>query len=80
MHRTIHGLLYFPPNIINIIPSGTSSHYARSYSLHQPFARTDSYLHSFLPNTVLHWNSLPEYVVTSPSLSSFKHDLSLFTL
>ena len=46
MYRTIHGLLYFPPNIINIVPSGTSSHYARSYSLHQPFTRTDSYLHS----------------------------------
>ena len=77
MYRTIHG--YFPPNNINIVPSGTSSHYTtlcRSYSLHQPFARTDS---SFLPNTVLHWNSLPEYVVTSPSLSSFKHDLSLST-
>ncbi len=59
MYRIIHVLLYFPPNNI-IVPSSTSSHYIRSYSLYQPFARTDSYLHSFLPNTVSQWNTFPE--------------------
>ncbi len=68
MYRIIHRLLYFHPNII--VPSSTSSHYTRSYSLYQPFARTDSYLHSFLPNTVSQWNTLPEYIVASPSLPS----------
>ncbi len=78
LYRIIHGLLYFPPNVF--VPSSTSSHYTRPYSLYQPFARTDSYLHSFLPNTVPQWNTLPEYVVASPSLSSFKRNLSPFTL
>ena len=79
MYRIIHGLMYFPTNII--VPSSTSSHYTRSYSLYQPFARTDSYLHSFLPNTLSQWNILPDqYVVDSPSLCSFKHNLSIFFL
>ena len=78
MYRIIYGLMYFPPNIV--VPSSTPSHYPRSYSLHQPFARTDSYLYSFLPNTVSYWNTLPEYVVASPSLSSFKRNLSPFIL
>ncbi len=95
MYRIIHGLLYFPPNII--VPSSTSSHYTsslvprlskrmkawgrgyytRSYSLYQPI---DSYLYSFLPNTVSQWNTLPEYVVASPSLPSviFLLDFSLY--
>ena len=30
MYRIIHGLMYFPPNII--VPSSTPSHYTRSYS------------------------------------------------
>ena len=77
MYRIIHGLMNFPTNII--VPSSMSSHYTRSYSLYQPFARTDSYLHS-LPNTVSQWNILPEYVVDSPSLCSFKHNLSTFFL
>ena len=77
MYRIIHGLMYFPPNIV--VPSGTPPHYTRSYSLHQPFARTDSYLYSFLPNTVSYWNTLPEYVVASSS-SSFKRNLSPFIL
>ena len=40
MYRIIHRLMYFPPNIV--VPSCTPSHYTRSYSLHQPFAHTDS--------------------------------------
>ena len=39
MYRIIHGLMYFPPNII--VPSSTPSHYTRSYS--------------FAPTICMHW-------------------------
>ena len=65
--------------LLILLISSLAAHHLTTLGLIQPFARTDSYLHS--SNTVLHWNSLTEYMLlTSPSLSSFKHDLSLFTL
>ncbi len=39
-------------------------------------------IHTWTPSylTLSQWNTLPEYVVASPSLSSFKRNLSPFTL
>ena len=34
--------------------------------------RTDVYKYSFVPRTILDWNSLPDTVVNSPSLRMFK--------
>ena len=44
-------------------------------------AHTNSFLHSFIPSTILLWNSLPTIVTNSSTLSVFKtrlHALSLF--
>ena len=35
--------------------------------LTQPFARTNSYFHSFVPDSVRQWNSLPEHVFNNSS-------------
>ena len=41
----------------------------------QPYAHSNLYFHSFYPSTLSLWNSLPQFIVTSPSLLSFKHNL-----
>ena len=52
----------------------------------QPFARTNSYLYSFVPNTVSHWNSLPQELVNASSFNqscmnmSFSHTVSVLVL
>ena len=41
-----------------------------------PFARTDTYLNSFLPSTIKLWNSLPDSLVELDDINQFKEDLS----
>ena len=43
----------------------TKSHINRSLQLTQPFVRTNSYYYSFVPNSIFHWNLLPEYKISS---------------
>ena len=38
----------------------------------QPYASSNSFLYSFFACTISHWNSLPQSIVSSPSLFSFK--------
>ena len=63
VYKIVHGLLYFPPDVV--VPSSALSHNPRSHLLYQPFAHTNSYLHSFIPNSISNWNMLPDYVVSS---------------
>ena len=46
-------------------------------SLIQPFACTNSYLYSFVPNSTSHWNSLSQDVLNAPSFNLFKVKWSL---
>ena len=47
------------------------------YSVHQPYAKVNQYLHSFFPSTGKLWNSLPESVFPSfYDLNSFKRGVS----
>ena len=40
-----------------------------------PFARTDTYKHSFFPKTSKVWNSLDGNIVKAPSIESFRRAL-----
>ena len=42
-----------------------------------PFARTDTYLNSFLPSTIKLQNSLPDSLIELDDINQFKEDLSL---
>ena len=55
--KVIHGMCYFPPHVI--FTRSTRTNFSRSFMLTQPFARTNSYFHSFVPDSVRQWNSLP---------------------
>ena len=58
-------MCYFPPHVI--FTRSTRTNFSRSFMLTQPFARTNSYFHSFVPESVCQWNSLPEHVVNNSS-------------
>ena len=47
-----------------------------TYSYHTLRARTDAYLHSFLPRTIRAWNMLPQEIVLAPSPESFRAQLA----
>ena len=50
------------------------------YKLMQPFARTNSYLYSFLPSTIHLYNDLPLDILCAISFSVFKSSLRLYLL
>ena len=77
LHKINHNLCYFSKNYIS---SRNCPPYRiccmHSCSLYQPFACTNSYLHSFLPSTIAVWNSLTEEIISASPLQQFKYLLS----
>lgn len=49
--------------------------HTHAFLLQQPFARSNYFLYSFVPNTISDWNSLPSDITSSLSLTSFKSSL-----
>jgi hypothetical protein len=76
LFKIVHGLCYFPSEIV--VPATTLTHSSRSLILQQPFSRTNSFFHSFVPDSVHTWNMLPESTVCAPTLSLFKTSLQCF--
>ena len=76
LYKIIHNMTCFPHDIV--VPKVTRSYTSTPFTLYQPFAHTNCFFSSFVPHTVSHWNSLPESVVSCPSLATFKHSLTMF--
>ena len=76
LYKIVHNMTCFPPDIV--VPKVTRSYTSTPFTLYQPFAHTNCFFSSFVPHTVSHWNSLPESVVSCPSLATFKHSLTMF--
>ena len=81
MYKITHSQVHFPPDIFIPKSPGTlrSTNILSSYV--QPFARTNAYLHSYVPSTISSWNSLPtevtNYITHHPCHPS--KTFSLFT-
>jgi len=41
-----------------------------------PFARTDTYQHSFGPDVCKNWNNLPKYIKEITSMEQFKNQIN----
>ena len=65
LYKIVHNLCYFPSHIITPRPN-VSQRTDKRLLLHQPFARTNTFMYSFVPHSVKVWNSLPEQIVTAP--------------
>ena len=74
LFKIVHNLCFFPDGSWEFrnCRSGRSSH---SQQLSVPFAHTNSYFYSFFPHTSSNWNLLDEHCLSSPSYSSFMHNL-----
>ena len=53
---------------------------SHNIQLKEVFARTDVFKYSYVPQTVKDWNELPDDIVSSESLSSFKTRLAEYLL
>jgi len=80
LYKIVYDLSYFPPDIV--VPKVTRSYTSTPFTLYQPFAHTctNCFLNSFIPHAVSHWNTLPELVISAPSLSTFKHSLKQYCM
>ena len=76
LFKIVHGLCNFPSDVV--VPKSNPSHISRSYTLHQPFARTSSFYSSFIPDSIRRWNYLPEDIVCAPTYARFKTSLRIF--
>ena len=70
--KIIHNLIYFP---VNFHPTPLSSslrcNHDQQYSI--PFAHTNHFKYSFLPNSISVWNNLPLEAVNCTTLPMFKY-------
>ena len=62
-----------PPHVTRQKRASKNHH---AYSYHTLRARTDAYLHSFLPRAIRAWNNLPQDIVLAPSPESFRAQLA----
>ena len=73
-YKMLHGLVDISFTLIPL-STPTREHNQRFIT---PFARTGTYLNSFLPSAFNLWNSLPNSLVELDDLNQFKDDLSLY--
>ena len=79
LYKYLNGLAVMPPNTFApLTHSRWNLRSSKNFYLHQPFAHSNSYLYSCIPNSVSLWNHLPVSVHHCVSLSSFKSCIKNF--
>ena len=71
LYNILYGHCYFPQDVF-VCSSNQYSTRSHHMVLSQPFAYTNSFLYSFVPNSISLWNCLSEEQVSAPSLQAFK--------
>ena len=71
LYSILHGHCYFPQDIF-VRPSNHYSTRSHHMVINKPFAQTNSFLYSIIPNSISLWNNLSEEQVSAPSLQAFK--------
>ena len=67
LFRIVHGYSAFPNGYVMVRTQSTEMSLRSSEHtvLCQPFARTDSFFHSFIPGAISCWNSLPPHITST---------------
>lgn len=73
-HKLINNSIPIPPTLVTIAAQRTRS--ANPMKCCHVFTRIDQFRYSFIPRTIVQWNSLPAQVVLAPSTETFKLRLS----
>ena len=78
MFKIVQETMYFPKDIF--VPKLLDNLRSSSHTLfHQPFAKSNAFLYSFVPFSCSLWNKLPLSITNSPTLLSFKKSLLKYT-
>ena len=72
MYKLAHDLIDIPTHLLIPNTRPTRGHLCKYQVLS---TRVKAYQYSFFPSAIILWNGLPEHLVSSPSLESFKHHL-----
>jgi hypothetical protein len=78
-YKMLHGLIYIDPTC-SVVPSQTAFIREHSSKLVKFCQATERDKYFFTHRVVSVWNALPEYIVSSSSLDSFKRKLKNFDL
>ena len=73
LYKIINNEIHIPSD--DLIPNKR-----KPLNFYIPNSKVDSHLHSFYPSTIRMWNSLPDSLKTSNSLTSFKNSLDKITI
>ena len=76
-YKFLSGYTYCPTGYFVQHPNPNPRLFHSKYIV-QPFAKTEAYYHSFFIDSVRLWNSLPNSIVNSPSVLSFKTGIRLY--
>ena len=76
LFQIIYGLVQIPPTNYLQPSLNTTSHKNHNYTYEQCSTRTNYFKYSFFPYTTVIWNNLPYQLVNSPSVISFKAQVS----
>ena len=76
LFQIIHGLVQIPPTNYLQPSLNTTSRKNHNYTYQQCSTRTNYFKYSFFPYTTVVWNNLPYQLVNSPSVISFKAQVS----
>ena len=79
LYRIIHGLVAIPPDPPYLFSTSDSTR-GHSLRFRQQHCRIQSYQYSFFPSVICLWNTLPDSVVSAPTLESFRSRLSPLSL
>ena len=77
LFQIIHGLVQIPPTNYLQPSLNTTSRKNHNYTYQQCSTRTNYFKYSFFPYTTVIWNNLPYQLVNSPSVISFKAQVSI---
>ena len=78
MYKLTHGLIDIDSRKYLIQHSESRTRGSHQLNFNVPYANKDGFKFSFFPKSIADWNCLPEAIVLSTFLETFKYRLSAF--
>lgn len=76
LFKLVNNMIVYPDPPLHFRVIRYNSRHSHVQQLQDIHCRTAQFQHSFFPGAIAQWNSLPHYVLSSPSLPCFKSSLS----
>jgi hypothetical protein len=73
-YKIVHHIVTVPTPIL--IPTDPRIRQFHPFTYRHLHAFKDSYKYSFFPNTIIHWNLLPQTIVLCPTVNTFREQLT----